>query len=197
MSRNPGIAVYLTHPEVEIDPDIAVTDWALSVKGAARVTALAKRLGALLAWDVVSSAERKALETAWPLAAQSGRALRVLPRMHENDRSATGYLPRDEFETLADAFFADCDRSARGWETARQAQARIVAEVTAVIAARDRRNVLFTGHGAVGTLLYCHLAECAIDRKWDQPAGGSWFAFDIATRKPVSHWMPMENLTLK
>ncbi len=84
--------LYLTHPEVVIDPAVAVPDWGLSAHGAARVADLAKR-GAWSGWHVVTSAERKALETAWPLAAAAGAAVEVRPDMHENDRSATGYLP--------------------------------------------------------------------------------------------------------
>ena len=35
--------LYLTHPEVGIDPAVAVPDWRLSAHGAARVADLAKR----------------------------------------------------------------------------------------------------------------------------------------------------------
>jgi len=38
---------------------------------------------------------------------------------------------------------------------------------------RDRAgDVLFVGHGAVGTLLFCHYSGVAIDRAYDQPADG-------------------------
>ena len=47
----------------------------------------------------------------------------VRPDIHENDRSAPGYLPREEFEAVADTFFADLDASVRGWETARSGRA--------------------------------------------------------------------------
>lgn len=40
----------------------------------------------------------------------------VQPR--ENDRSSTGFLPPEEFEVVADAFFAQPGVSVRGWETA-------------------------------------------------------------------------------
>jgi broad specificity phosphatase PhoE len=115
--------------------------------------------------------------------------------MHENDRTATGFLPGPEFEATADAFFADPDRSVCGWETARDAQARIVAQVQAALARYAPAHLVFCGHGAVGSLLYCHLAGVPIDRRWDQPGPGHWFAFDIATGTPAGHWRPMETLT--
>lgn len=188
-------AIYLTHPEVVIDPAVPVPDWGLSDIGAARVAALTARLGPMPGVQVVSSGERKALETAWPLAAGTGRAVMVRPHMHENDRSATGFLPGAEFETVADAFFANPDESVRGWETARAAQTRIVAEARAVLASVPDGPLIFTGHGGVGTLLFCHLAGHPIDRKWDQPGGGHWFRFDTATGRPEAGWAPVETLT--
>ena len=65
-------------------------------------------------WRIWPSAARKALETAWPLAVAAGSAVEVRPDMHENDRSATGFLPGAEFETMADAFFAAPEVSMRG-----------------------------------------------------------------------------------
>ena len=186
--------IYLTHPEVEIDPEVAVPDWGLSTRGAARVAALAVRAWTQSRdWHVVSSAERKALETAWPLS-PARRAVEVRPLLHENDRSATGFLRGAEFEATADAFFATPDHSVRGWERAVDAQARILAEVKAVLAAQAGRQVLFCGHGGVGTLLYCALAGQAISRAWDQRGGGHWFAFDSESLQVAHHWRPMEGL---
>ena len=68
---------------------------------------------------IISSAEVKAVETAMPLAKALGCAHIIRDRMHENDRSATGFLPPDEFEAVADQFFAHPDMSTRGWGTAR------------------------------------------------------------------------------
>ena len=52
--------------------------------------------------------------------------------MHENDRSATGFLEPSEFERVADEFFARPTVSIGGWERAIDAQKRIVGEVEAV-----------------------------------------------------------------
>lgn len=195
MSPRARRVIYLTHPEVKIDPVIAVTDWRLSGKGKARVAALAGRLRGLQGALVVSSQERKALETAAPLAAAAGCEVTVRPGLHENDRSATGFLPGAEFETAADAFFANPETSVRGWERAADAQARILAELRTVMAQHVDRDLIVAGHGAVGTLLYCHLAGLTIDRKWDQPGCGHWFGIDAETGRPLAHWAPMESLT--
>lgn len=190
---------YLTHPQVLIDPAREVTQWSLNSVGAARVAALVAQPGLLARTTrVISSGETKALETARPLAAAFGAALEIRPRMHENDRSATGFLPPAEFELVADAFFANPSDSIRGWEAAADAQRRIVEEVETCLREDAVGDVLFVGHGAVGTLLFCALSGLAIDRRFDQGSGGGgcWFQFDIATRKPPRGWQPMEALTV-
>lgn len=193
----PGTARYLTHPQVLIDPAIPVPRWSLNAAGAARVAALAAAPGALRATRrIISSDEAKAIETAMPLAHALGLTVEIRPLMHENDRSATGFLPPTEFESMADAFFAQPDDSQRGWEPARTAQARILAEVDATLAMDSAGDVLFVGHGGVGTLLYCALSGQAIDRRFDQGpgGGGNWFGFDIDSRRAGPGWQAMESL---
>ena len=107
-------------------------------------------------------------------------------KLGENDRLATGYLPRLEFEAAVDEFFARPQTSVRGWEPAAEAQARIVRAVEQILSQTSAEGDLaIVGHGGTGTLLYCHLAGLPIDRRYDQPAtnGGNWFIFDRATRK--------------
>ena len=187
---------YLSHPQVVIDPSKDVRTWSLDDVGRGRVTALA-RSGALTGTaTIISSGETKALETARPLADALGCELTVRERTHENDRSATGFLPPDEFERVADQFFADPDASVRGWETARAAQRRIVAEVEDSLRSAIDGDVLFVGHGGVGTLLYCHLAGLPVGREHDQGAGGGgcYLEFRQDTPREIAGWRPMEDL---
>ncbi len=121
--------------------------------------------------------------------------------MGENDRSATGFLPPEEFERVADSFFAQPETSVRGWERAIDAQARIVAEARIALAEHmqgdgPHGDLLLVGHGGVGTLLYCHLAAVAISRQHDQPpiGGGCYFTAPLETLIPDHGWRPMEEL---
>ncbi|WP_430513707.1 histidine phosphatase family protein [Pannonibacter phragmitetus] len=179
MTGNGRVCVYLTHPEVQIDPAVPVPEWGLSETGRQRA-----QRAPFLSWaagihHVVSSGERKAIETAEIFAAARGLAVTIVEATHENDRSATGFLPPAEFEDVANAFFAEPEVSVRGWERAIDAQARITGAVRSVLAAvPETDGVLFCGHGAVGTLLKCHLLGLPIDRAHDQRSGGNWYAFD-------------------
>jgi broad specificity phosphatase PhoE len=113
--------------------------------------------------------------------------------MHENDRSATGFLPPPEFEAVADQFFANPHKSIRGWERAIDAQQRIVGEVEAVLGAADTGDIAFVGHGGVGTLLLLSLSGREISREADQPAGGgNYFAYDIGAKRVVHEWQSID-----
>ncbi|WFU74535.1 histidine phosphatase family protein [Bradyrhizobium sp. CB2312] len=188
-----AIVRYLTHPQVQIDPDVPVPQWGLSPIGRARTEALAQASWLARTTQIVSSGERKAIETAEIIASRLGIMIEIREAMHENDRSATGFLQPAEFEQVADRFFAEPLLSVRGWERAIDAQARIVREAEAVLARNRPGDVLFVGHGRVGTLLFCHTAGHAIDRAHDQPAGGgNLFAFARAGLQVVHGWRPME-----
>ncbi|MEL6641720.1 MAG: histidine phosphatase family protein [Pseudomonadota bacterium] len=191
----PRTILYLTHPQVNIDPDAPVPEWSLSDEGAQRVRDLAESGALALIAHVYCSEEVKALETAGPLAEAAYANILIRPKMGENDRSATGFLPADAFESHADAFFATPHDSINGWETSADAQARILAAVKAALDEAPDGDILFVGHGAVGTLLYCACAEVPIDRKYDQGpgGGGNYVTYDEKLR-PLHHWRPMEDL---
>jgi len=173
--------VYLTHPEVNVDPNVPVPDWGLSQTGRERAVKAASLPFAGDIRQVISSNERKAIETAQVFCGRRSVFHRALTFLHENDRSATGFLPPPEFETTADAFFANPHISIRGWERAADAQDRIVTGIKSALRhIPDEDPVLFAGHGAVGTLLMCHLMAAPISRAHDQTRGGSWYRFDKA-----------------
>ena len=196
MSRAAAQIVYfITHPNVVIDPAVTITEWPLSELGRMRMVKACVQPWVPTLTAVYSSAERKALDGAEILGAACGQAVAVRADLGENDRTATGYLPPAEFEGLADRFFAEPDRSVRGWGRAVDEQARIVSAVAAVVAeAAGTGGIAVVSHGAVGALLLAHLLGEPISRRFDQPVtgGGNFFAFDAATRVVLHAWRPID-----
>ena len=207
MPKNPDCCIikimtarirYLTHPQVRIDPTVPVPSWGLSELGRTRTETLANTGWLSGTTQIICSGERKAVETAEIIGAKLNVTVEVREAMHENDRSATGFLPADQFEAVADQFFARPLVSIQGWERAIDAQLRIVREVENVLARNRGGDLLFVGHGAVGTLLFCHYSGLAIDRAHDQPAGGGhYFAFVKDARRVLHPWRRMEDVPCK
>jgi broad specificity phosphatase PhoE len=193
-------ALYVTHPQVAIDANVPVPLWGLSELGRQRAAAFAGAGVVPLGAMIFSSRERKALELAKMLAAVAGTPVLSDHLMGENDRSATGFLPPALFEATADRFFGEPERSIDGWERAVDAQRRIVDTVTTALSSvPPGMPAIFCGHGAVGTLLKCHVGGRAISRREDQDrtgakGGGNCFVFDLGAPTLYSDWTAMEDL---
>jgi broad specificity phosphatase PhoE len=181
--------LFITHPEVAVDPTVAVPEWGLSERGRERMRAFASHPALSGVRSVWCSAEAKAVQAAELLE----RGQTVVEELGENDRSATGFLEPAVFEATADRFFAEPDRSVDGWEPAAGAQARIVAAVDTVLAQAPPGDVAIVSHGAVGTLLQCALRGVPITRALDQPGQGHWFAFERDSRRVLHGWRRLES----
>jgi len=192
-------ALYISHPQVQMDPHIPVPLWGLSATGRERASRFARSGVVPRGAMVFSSRERKALELAELVAAEAGTPVFADHLMGENDRSSTGFLPPELFEAMADRFFAEPNVSADGWEKAADAQRRIVGTVTTAMASVPRGTAaIFCGHGAVGTLLKCHVAGRAISRGEDQTrtggtGGGNCFTFDLVAQELGCEWTRLED----
>lgn len=183
--------IFVSHPEVVIDPAVPVPRWHLAPEGIARMRRLAgdPRIASLSA--VWASDETKAIEAAGILAAAFGLPVQVHPGLAEMDRSSTGYRPRQEFERLADAFFARPEDSVQGWERAVDAQRRVVAAATEILAGHGEGDIALVGHGGTGTLLMCAWAGLPIARAHDQPAPGCTWRFTLRPPRVAEAWQPV------
>lgn len=189
------LALYVTHPEVAIDPALRSTEWRLSDDGIARARAFAARAVLPKGARIISSTERKTMETAAILS--GGHPFESDDLLRENDRFATGYIGPERFEVLFDAMFARPDESSGGWEMAIATQHRVVTAVDAALV-NQSLTTIFVGHGSAGTFLKCAVAGRAISRSEEQrgiawPGGGNVFAFDWAARRLVTDWQSFED----
>ncbi len=185
----------ITHPDVIIDPDVPVPRWPLSERGVERMRRLLDQPWVSEITAIYCSTEQKAIDGASLLAQHLSLPLSQVAALGENDRSATGFLPADEFKAVAHQFFAQPHESIRGWETAAAAQQRIVNAVNQVIDADcSSGSVAIVSHGGVSTLLLCHLANYAIAQKYDQPGshGGNYYVFEAASKQLLHEWKAID-----
>lgn len=186
---------FISHPDVEISASVPVPQWPLSDIGKARMNKLLGRSWVRDLTSVYSSNENKAMDGAKILGDHTGLTYTTMEELGENDRSSTGFLEPAEFEATADTFFSSPDTSIRGWETASAAQTRIVNALARIDREDETEGAVgIVSHGAVGTLLYCYLAEQPIDRKWDQPGqgGGNFLTLSLGPEPTCTWWEPID-----
>jgi broad specificity phosphatase PhoE len=183
---------FITHPEVIVEPGVPVTEWTLSIQGRRRAQRMLSQPWCRQIGQIACSAERKSIEVAELMSRHLRMPYTRYSGLGENDRSATGYLPREEFEATADEFFATPDLRVRGWETARAAQARIVRTVDEVLRNAAVHSLAIVAHGGVGALLRCHLKGIPISRAEDQPRQGSYFVFSRSEPRRVTNWQGID-----
>jgi len=150
----PQTFYFISHPNVEVSRNVPVSQWPLSSFGRARMQMALCQPWLADVSAVYCSTEQKAIDGAGILAAHLSLGFIQARDLGENDRSVTGFLPPNEFESVANEFFARPNETVRGWETAAAAQARIVKAVSS-IAESDKSSgpIAIVSHGAVGTLL--------------------------------------------
>ena len=191
--------VFISHPNVVISSHVPVPQWPLSDLGRARMNAALAQPWVAEISAVYSSAEQKSMDGAEILSRHLSLGFTARHELGENDRSSTGFLPPDEFEAVADQFFARPDESVRGWETAWAAQQRIVSAVNSLAKTDNSSGTIdIVSHGAVGTLLYCNLSGLPISRQWDQPAngGGNYYAFQLNPIAVFSWWKAIDEIAV-
>ncbi|QRZ15029.1 histidine phosphatase family protein [Paracoccus methylovorus] len=183
--------IFITHPEVIVDPQTDVRRWRLSDAGRARMRIFADSPVVADVTAIWSSAETKALEAAAILAARSGIEVQVDEDLGENDRSATGFLAPEEFEKVADTFFAEPQKSVRGWERAQDAQQRIENAVGRILAGHRKGDIAVVAHGTVGSLLLCSYSGRPISRTADQPFQGHYWMAELPAMALLHPWRPI------
>ncbi len=185
--------IFLTHPEVVIDPLTPVPQWPLNETGRKRMQHFTEALSGIRLSSVHASTEQKAMDGAAIVAERFGLPYRAHEDLGENDRSATGYIAPPEFWEVVQEFFAKPHESIRGWERAIDAQNRIVKAVSR-IAAEETGDTLIVAHGGVGCLLMAHLQQVEIGRESrpQHPGGGCFIVLDRETLALRQDWRTIE-----
>ena len=191
-----SVVRYLSHPQVIVEENVAPADWALSETGEERARQFAAKEWLKTTRLIITSGERKAIQTGELIAAHLRLAIEVRLGTGEVDRSTTGFLPDREFSDMMDRFFSEPEKRAGGWESATDAQRRIAEEIESIASHETSGDILIVGHGTVGTLLLCQLAKVAITRTYEQsPGGGNYFAFTRKGMTLLHSWKPMEEFS--
>jgi len=188
--------VFITHPEVVIDPDQPIPEWPLNAVGRSRMERFADMLENRDVSAIYASTERKARDGAAIVAQRLRLSYATDGALSENNRSSTGYIAPPEFWEVVREFFGRPHESIRGWERAIDAQARIVNAVGR-IAREDETSgdIVIVSHGGVGCLLTAHLQKVEIgqESRPRHPGGGCFIVIDRASFTLTQDWRTIED----
>ena len=184
-----GVVYVIAH--VIIDPRVPVPQWPLSCRGIERMRKLLDQPWTEGITSIYCSAEQKAIDGAEILARHRTLGYDIIEELGEIDRSATGYLPHGEHLATSRMCFDHPETSISRWETASDAQRRIVQAVERIVEGDPGRgNIAIVSHGAVATLYLCHLQHCPISRTQIPPGrnGGNYYCFERQSKALVHGW---------
>lgn len=155
--------ILIRHSQSQPDPAHPASQWPLTAEGRRRCQPLADRLAAYGPDAIITSHERKAIETGALVAERLGLPARVADGLHEHEREHAGWLPSPAFEQAVAAFFARPNELVFGEETAGQAGARFEAGVRSALAAHPGQTVALVTHGTVMSLFVAaHAGRAAL-----------------------------------
>jgi broad specificity phosphatase PhoE len=144
--------VLIRHSRVSFDAALPWYEWPLSQEGRSRVGGLIPAVRQLAPRSIVSSTERKAVETACLIAAELDLCVAHDGRLCENDRTDLPVLSREDMQALLARFFSHPSEIAMGRESADDALRRFGEGIEAAINACTQGNVAVVAHGTVISL---------------------------------------------
>ena len=188
--------IFITHPEVVIDPNQPIPEWPLNAIGRARMERFAAMLSDRDVSAVYSSTEQKAMDGAAIVAEALGLSYETDEDLGENDRSSTGFIAPPEFWDVVREFFGRPHESIRGWERAIDAQTRIVNAVRRILREDETSgDIIVVSHGAVGCLLTAHLQKVEIgqESRPQHPSCGCFIVIDRDSFTLTQDWRSIED----
>ncbi len=184
---------FITHPDVIIDQSKPPSEWHISEKGENQVTQLASQHFWRYVQHIFTSSEPRATETGQILHSIHNIAIRPFPELQEQRRSNTNYfLSLTELAITMRMFFSRPKESIRGWESAVDAQKRMVNAIDSLQELYpDYQTIAIISHGIVGSLLRGYLMNHPIEESLCQEDIGSYIQFDWEHKCVVSDdWIP-------
>lgn len=171
--------ILVKHSASEIKEDRPANTWKLSDEGQLLAHRLAEQLESFAPEVILSSNEPKAKETADIVASRLQLNVKIVPDLHEHDRSNVPYLSRDAFQASIRDFFEKPDELVFGSETANQACARFYRTVHSVLNEHVNETIVIVTHGTVISLFVSRLTGSSDLELWNKLGLPSFAAIDL------------------
>lgn len=180
--------IYVTHPSVELDKNKLPHEWGLSDKGFDQ----AKILIELPFWqevDVIySSVEPKATQVAKLASEKYNLPWFQEKDLGEADRTATPFLPLEEYMSAIQEAYLNPDSNIKGWESHHQMMKRNASVLEKIKMDNKGKTVVIVGHGGAGTTIKCFIKGIEPQFSEDPKQTGCIFIADLGTNTIIQDW---------
>ena len=161
--------ILVRHALPHIAPDIPASHWALSDEGRQGAEHLAPLLKAYQPQRIITSTEKKAMQTGQIIAEQLGIGCATAPDLHEHDRRNERFeVSRAVFEQRVRDFFAQPDELIFGTETASDAYNRFALAVQNELNTNPGETLAIVTHGTTMTLFTAYHNDIIAFDFWKQ-----------------------------
>lgn len=171
--------ILIRHSESQPLPGLPPAQWGLSPAGRRRCQSLASRLAPYEPTVILSSSERKAVETAQLVASLLKIPYDVVEGLGEHDRSGEPYHDRETFLQLVKTLLTQPEQEVFGQETGAEARARFEQAVRQIVETRQIGNVAAVTHGTVLSLFMAAHGEEDAYRFWQRLAQPAFVVFSL------------------
>ncbi|MDX1664249.1 MAG: histidine phosphatase family protein [Candidatus Promineifilaceae bacterium] len=144
--------IFIRHSQSRPTPGQPASSWPLTSVGRERCQPLARWLSSHEPLTIVSSEERKAMETAQLAASQLGIPWSTASGLQEHDRTGEPYHSQEQFLALVERLFREPQATVFGRESGAQALARFEQALATVLRSRPPGNLAVVTHGTVLSL---------------------------------------------
>ena len=146
--------IFLRHAKTEVDNTLPIADWFLTDEGVEH----AKEVSSDHVFDdvdlIFASTERKAVDTAKPIAKRLGKEIVQVENLGEIKRPNAEKITLEEYKRLKAVVFSDFGKSEGGWETVNCALNRFSKAVEEIDRKYENKVILIVAHGTVMSLYF-------------------------------------------
>jgi len=180
--------IYITHPSVELDKNKLPHEWGLSEKGFEQAKILIEKPFWQEADVIYSSIEPKAIQVA-RLASEKYRCPWFQEKdLGEADRTATPFLPLEEYMLAVQEAYLNPDTNIKGWESHHQMMKRNATVLKKIKNNYKNKTIVIIGHGGAGTTIKCYIKGIEPQFSEDPKQTGCIFIADLDANTIIQDW---------
>ena len=174
----PNEIVFVLHGKTKVDSSKPVSQWELDEEGRFQAKKLAETGLFDYADIIISSDEKKAIETASFFAGRIGKEIVIRHELRELDRDASGFLEKDVFDKTVKKCLENPDKSVKSWETADHALKRFQEGIQRINDEWKGKRIIVVSHGLVVNLYFARLLG-KMDEVWERTMATTFCSWGI------------------